>query len=294
MIKNNPHHNPSPFHGYVISPQSRSQYLVSQGKLGESWPVNEMEGGKNFPNILGGQFAKQGNERAFYDDYESAVPPVDGLILSGGRTENNREMVNYTDQELLTNAGISGGWPKLSVASGSTFHVNWSFQAGHKTRGYRWYITKQDWNPNERLTRNAFETAPIYSEFHPYTPYWSYNDTTMAPWKNHSVVLPSRTGHQVLLLVWVIANTGMGFYQAFDLDFSGSGGETDGGETDGGETDGGETDGGGNYPQWSIGVNYNVDDRVMYMGSVYRCIQAHQSNAGWSPTVAFVLWSLVS
>lgn len=281
-----------PFHGYITKPLSRAGFLISKGKLAAGWPANEMEGGKNFPNYTGGQFVRQGDEEAFYSDVESATPPEDGLIISGGRTANGRIVVNYTDQELISLAGIQGGWPKLSVASGSTFYATWDYHAVHKTRGYRWYITKQNWDSTKRLTRTAFELEPVYSDFNPNAPFWSYSDQVMAPWKDLSVVLPARTGHQVLLCVWIIADTGMGFYQAFDLDFDGvgegggggSGGEGEGGGEGGSGGEGGGEGGGHHHAEvWSPNsVRYNAGDYVVHRDNLYVCTQTHTSNSGWA------------
>ncbi|MGL9720281.1 lytic polysaccharide monooxygenase [Symbiopectobacterium sp.] len=60
--------------------------------------------------------------------------------------------------------------------------------------------------------------APFFSDFHREEPYWSYP----LPVKYvNNVPLPyGKTGHHVLLALWVVADTGMAFYQAIDLQFS--------------------------------------------------------------------------
>lgn len=48
------------------------------------------------------------------------------------------------------------------------------------------------------------------------------------------------------------------------------------------------------YPQWSgNGVAYAVGDRRQYDGSLYKCLTAHTSQAGWTPTAATSLWTKV-
>ena len=47
------------------------------------------------------------------------------------------------------------------------------------------------------------------------------------------------------------------------------------------------------FPNWDIGVAYKVDDRVRYDGILYRCLQAHTSLDGWTPTAAASLWAKV-
>lgn len=44
------------------------------------------------------------------------------------------------------------------------------------------------------------------------------------------------------------------------------------------------------FPQWRENQAYRVDDGVTYEGLRYLCLQAHTSNSGWTPPVAFTLW----
>ena len=46
-------------------------------------------------------------------------------------------------------------------------------------------------------------------------------------------------------------------------------------------------------PAWSgASVAYKVGDLVTYSGTVYRCLQAHTSQAGWTPTAVASLWAV--
>lgn len=46
-------------------------------------------------------------------------------------------------------------------------------------------------------------------------------------------------------------------------------------------------------PAWSgASVAYEVDDLVTYSGVVYRCLQAHTSQAGWTPSAVASLWAV--
>ena len=48
------------------------------------------------------------------------------------------------------------------------------------------------------------------------------------------------------------------------------------------------------FPQWnSAQVNYEKDTRVRFEGILYRCLQAHQSQEGWTPIAAPSLWAKV-
>jgi chitinase len=44
---------------------------------------------------------------------------------------------------------------------------------------------------------------------------------------------------------------------------------------------------------WAAGVAYAVNDTVSYSGSVYKCLQAHTSQADWMPPAVPALWQLV-
>ena len=48
------------------------------------------------------------------------------------------------------------------------------------------------------------------------------------------------------------------------------------------------------YPAWSgDSVSYTISSRVMYGGILYKCLQAHTSQATWTPTDAPSLWTKV-
>ena len=40
------------------------------------------------------------------------------------------------------------------------------------------------------------------------------------------------------------------------------------------------------FPKWQEGKEYVVGDRVLYLGVLYKVIQAHTSQAGWEPDIA--------
>ena len=37
------------------------------------------------------------------------------------------------------------------------------------------------------------------------------------------------------------------------------------------------------FPAWAVGKAYAVSDRVQYNGALYKCVQAHTSQADWTP-----------
>ena len=44
------------------------------------------------------------------------------------------------------------------------------------------------------------------------------------------------------------------------------------------------------FPEWETSKAYAVGDRVKYNGLLYRCVQAHTSQADWTPDVVPALW----
>lgn len=48
------------------------------------------------------------------------------------------------------------------------------------------------------------------------------------------------------------------------------------------------------FPPWSVGKSYATGDRVQYEGTLYKCVQAHTSQADWTPPVTPALWTAVS
>ena len=47
------------------------------------------------------------------------------------------------------------------------------------------------------------------------------------------------------------------------------------------------------FPAWAVGKAYAVGDRVQHGGILYKCVQAHTSQADWNPVDAPALWAEV-
>ena len=47
------------------------------------------------------------------------------------------------------------------------------------------------------------------------------------------------------------------------------------------------------FPNWEDAFIYAVGDRVRYEGTLYKCLQAHTSQAAWTPIAAASLWAKV-
>lgn len=48
------------------------------------------------------------------------------------------------------------------------------------------------------------------------------------------------------------------------------------------------------YPEWAAGVDYATGHKVQRGGKLYRCLQAHASQADWTPDATQALWVVVS
>ncbi|MBN3526998.1 lytic polysaccharide monooxygenase [Paenibacillus apiarius] len=168
-------------HGYIDSPSSRAD-LCAKGvnkKCGSIiYEPQSLEAYKGFP----------------------AAGPVDGKIASANGA------FPELDQQSSTR------WSKVNISPGTTtFH--WTIEANHATTSWKYYITKQDWNPNAPLSRASFDLTPFCNvDYKGKQPPHSYSDTCN---------VPSRTGYQVILAVWEIADTANAFYNVIDVDFGG-------------------------------------------------------------------------
>lgn len=48
------------------------------------------------------------------------------------------------------------------------------------------------------------------------------------------------------------------------------------------------------FPLWSVGKSYATGDRLQYEGTLYKCVQAHTSQADWTPSATPAIWTAVS
>ena len=168
-------------HGYIDSPSSRADLCAKKVNKNCGFIIYEpqsLEAYKGFP----------------------AAGPADGKIASANGA------FPELDQQSATR------WSKVNITPGTTtFH--WTIEANHATTSWKYYITKQDWNPNAPLSRASFDLTPFCNvDYKGKQPPHSYSD---------SCKVPSRTGYQVILAVWEIADTANAFYNVIDVDFGG-------------------------------------------------------------------------
>jgi predicted carbohydrate-binding protein with CBM5 and CBM33 domain len=169
-------------HGYVDSPVSRSQ-LCGVGTVQNcgqiEWEPYSVEGYKGFP----------------------AAGPADGQICSGGIGRFG---------ELDDPRG--GAWPTSSVKAGGSHNFTWRIKARHATADFRYYVTKDGWDPTKKLTRADLEPQPFFT-----VPFGGVRpDATVS----HTGTLPQKSGRHLILGVWNVADTEGAFYACSDVTFS--------------------------------------------------------------------------
>ena len=47
------------------------------------------------------------------------------------------------------------------------------------------------------------------------------------------------------------------------------------------------------YPVWAVGIAVAKDSRYQYNGKLYKVVQAHTTQADWTPDVTPALWTLI-
>ena len=106
----------------------------------------------------------------------------------------------------------SSRWKKMPIEAGKhTF--TWHLTAVHRTKDWRYFITKDNWNPNEPLSASSFESQP----------FCTFNDNNQIPPVDfsHECTVPNKKGYHVIYAVWDVGDTASSFYQAVDVMFSG-------------------------------------------------------------------------
>lgn len=209
IISRNKSNGISSFHGHVFSPASRAYFAWLAGEIDEG-ALNQRESGKFFPET-----ADNLPDPSAADDQPNSLPPLDGKIASAGESTG----------QMLDNPGSH--WTKHDVLAGDVLDVSWNYSMKHKTRRWKYFMTRTDWNPNLPLSRAQFEDKPFFMVQLNEQPHWSVDsEFALMPLDPtiHELILPQRSGYHVLLAVWEVANTGNAFYHVIDLDFVGEGG----------------------------------------------------------------------
>ncbi|WP_372007545.1 lytic polysaccharide monooxygenase [Paenibacillus chitinolyticus] len=142
--------------------------------------------------------------------YEPQSLEAPGSYPTGGPADGQIAGAGAAFPEL--NAQTADRWSKVNINSGSNTFT-WKLTAAHATREWKYYITKTGWNPNAALKRSDFEL------------FCSFNDGGKKPnpSTSHTCDVPARSGYNVILAVWEIADTPNAFYNVIDVNVNGGG-----------------------------------------------------------------------
>ncbi|RQT98789.1 N-acetylglucosamine-binding protein GbpA [Burkholderia cepacia] len=183
-------------HGYLSDPPSRN--LMCSSKQGPAqnfncgsvtWEPQSVEGKQGFP--------------------QAGAP--DGQIASGGVVQFSELNEQSVDR-----------WKTNDIKPGAQ-QFKWTFTAPHVTKNFKYYLTKQGWNPNLPLTRDQFDLTPFCT-----VDGGMQKADAIGP---HNCTIPSdRTGHHVMLSTWHVGDTAGMFYNVADLNIKADGGPTDPGK----------------------------------------------------------------
>lgn len=174
-------------HGYLEVPPSRA-LLCQRGENkncggAQYEPQSTGETFKGFPNGAGGA-PLQG--------------PVDGKIASGGNP-----LFSALDAQSATR------W-NLTELRDRNIAFQWQYTAAHPATRHEYFITRDDWKPNEPLKRASFDSTPFCTVE-------GAHQIPEAGAKHHCVIPDSKSGHHVILAVWTVGDTDNAFYDPADV-----------------------------------------------------------------------------
>ncbi|MHC9060956.1 lytic polysaccharide monooxygenase [Pantoea sp. y20] len=182
-------------HGFVMDPPSRAFLCkdITSKVPGYAGELNQSCG-----NI---QYEPQSLEAP--KGYP-ASGPKDGQIASANQTRGAE----------MDETG-SGRWVKTEISAGQ-HQFKWYFTAPHPTSKYEYFITKNDWNPAQPLTRASFESTPFCT-----VPVANGERPGSGASVVHTCNVPEREGYQEILAVWTVHDTTNAFYNIIDVEFAG-------------------------------------------------------------------------
>ncbi|MER5492939.1 lytic polysaccharide monooxygenase auxiliary activity family 9 protein [Streptomyces sp. NPDC002454] len=173
-------------HGYTEEPTSRQKACSNSGTVkgcgSIQWEPQSVEGPKGFP----------------------AKGPADGKICSAGNGG-----FSALDHHKQPNGNP---WPTTKLTGGQNYNFKWKFTAAHATTDFKYYITKDGWNQNAALTRDALEPAPFLTvPYNGQRPPFSFSHSGQVP--------TGKSGSHVVLAVWTVHDTPNAFYACSDVSF---------------------------------------------------------------------------
>ena len=211
------------------------------------------------------------------DRHQEIIP--DGKLCSAGRDK-------YRGLDLARD-----DWPAQTLPQGGDFTFVYKATAAHATKYFRFYVTRDSYDPTQPLKWSDLEPEPFFTSTNPTL----QNGQYIMPGS-----LPSgKTGRHVIYTIWQRSDSPEAFYSCSDVIFGDSGDGTSTGGGDGTSTGGGDGTSTGdssnpNVVPWQTDTYYAIDNIVSYEGLTYKCLQAHRSQSDWKPPLVPALWELVN
>ncbi|AQS39861.1 hypothetical protein Sps_04778 [Shewanella psychrophila] len=169
-------------HAYISTPGAEARgYMCQLGKNSDCGPV---------------QYEPQSLEapKGF-----PQLGPVDGKIASAAQG-------NFSELDEQTPLR----WTKNKMEAGP-MTMTWHYKAKHKNQGFEYYMTKQSWDPSKPLTRDSFDLTPFCSI--------AGDGQLTQDDMSHECTVPERSGYQIILGIWSVADTANAFYNVVDVTF---------------------------------------------------------------------------
>ncbi len=243
-------------HGYVSSPKSRVIVCKENNIENPTHPACIAAKAAGNVGFYSPQSIAIGGVR---DNHQSVIP--DGKLCSVG-------IGDYAGLDLARS-----DWPATQVQAGVREFV-WTNTAQHRSMYFRYYITKQGYNPNQPLKWSDLE------QIHQSAP------TGQEAVSRHQVNLPPRTGRHVVYSIWQrdYADAPEGFYQCIDVVYgdnpssasSSSSVQQPSSISSSSSSVGSDTCAG--LPTWDAGTVYNKPQQVKYNNKRYQANYWTQGN----------------
>lgn len=182
-------------HGYVSSPQSRAAVCYNDNRENPTLPACAAAKAANLSQA-GFYSAAEVAVYEAMDDHQKWIP--DGLLCSATQK-------HYAGLDLVRN-----DWPATTVSAGPREFV-WTNTAAHRTKYFRYYITKQGFDPAS--TPLKWSDLELIHDSGP---------AGLERFATHLVNLPQRTGKHIVYAIWQrdwISDAKEANYQCIDVDF---------------------------------------------------------------------------
>ncbi|WP_299143870.1 lytic polysaccharide monooxygenase [uncultured Vibrio sp.] len=127
--------------------------------------------------------------------------PADGTIAAAG----SPAWAPLNEQSDLR-------WHRNQISAGHNVFT-WQKTAAHVTKDWKYYITKEGWNPNQPLTRAQLDLVPFCEV--------DGHMTQPDMLTTHECTVPEREGYHLILAVWDVGDTDQAFYNVIDVEFDG-------------------------------------------------------------------------